>query len=139
MNSPIPQIAEELKRHLAPLDEEENRLRSELAALKDERRRLEAALTALGGGPTRARPPKRTKPCVTKREVTEAIQSLVQSHRSISLADLESLTKERLSEEGKRSLSGFSLQFREAIKAPEFLIDDEGSVSLASNAEIHAD
>ncbi|WP_437186685.1 hypothetical protein SH668x_000034 [Planctomicrobium sp. SH668] len=130
MNSPIDQIIDELRSQLQPMEEQESRLRSDLKEITDQKQKLEAALVALGGGPSKARPAKRGKPCVTKAEVTAITAGIVRENGPITSSDLESLVRERITEEGERNLSGFSLRFRETLHEPQFRCTADGLVSI---------
>ncbi len=130
MNSTIPLIIEELRNQLGPIEEQEARLRTDLAELKEERQKLEAALLALGGGPAKAKPAKRGKPCITKQEVTALVTKLVRDKGPMTKQALETLAQERLAEDGQRSLSGFSLRLREALQGPEFQWTTDGLVMV---------
>lgn len=130
MNSPIAQIVTELQNQLAPIEAEENRCRTALAELKDQRQKIEAALSVLGSGSSKSKPAKAGKPCATKQEVVAIVGELLRTNRAIPIADLEALTKENLAESGDRSLSGFGLRFREALRQPEFRVSPAGVVEL---------
>lgn len=132
MDAPIAEIERVLREQLTPLDAEAGRLKGQLASVEEQSARLRAALEALGGGPPKAKPPKRGRPCAKKAEVLEIVTKLVRENGVVPVDDLEGLAKETVSSELGRSLSGFGLRFRESLADPRFAVDG-GHCRLAAN------
>ena len=136
MNGSIEQIERVLLAELSPLNKQLERLHSEVSVLEEQRSRLTAAIEALSGGAKKGRAPKRGKPCTTKAEVIQILSQLLQDNHSLAPEDLEGLAKDRLSRELGKSLSGFSLRWKQALRDPRFVLRSDGQYELAEGSSI---
>lgn len=77
---------------------------------------------------------KAGKPCARKRDVMDICLALVEANQPIAKADLVSLAKHKILENGQFSQSGISLRLSECLRSDVFLISDDHTITLASDA-----
>ena len=110
-------------------------LRSERDMLLSQLERIDSAIASLDGKPSRAKSSRSSKPCCTKQEVIEIIEGLLRDNGQLTVTELEGLAKEKLSNELNKSLSGFAMRFKEAIREPKFVSNDSETYRLVNDAE----
>ncbi|TWU00488.1 hypothetical protein Pla108_14390 [Botrimarina colliarenosi] len=119
MNERLKRIDEELAAELSQIEGSLTEIDTRRSGLLADRERITASLTALRAGQvsvTKARG-RSHKPCATKADVAQAVQSLIEQNGPCPEDDLIGLVEDRLREAGK-SLSGFKLRYqgvREAL------------------------
>ena len=128
MDLTIADIEQTLTEQLAPLEQQAQQLKEELAAVEEQSTRIRAALKALGGGKRKV--VRSRKPCATQQDVRTILTGLLSDNGSLSEMELEELAKEKLREDGGKSLSGFSLRFQETLTDPQFQRTSDGRITL---------
>ena len=128
MDLTLADIEQTLTEQLEPLEEQTRELKDQLTAVEEQTTRIRAALKALGGGKRKSNASR--KPCVTQQDVRTILTDLLSDNRSLSETELEDLAKQRLRQDGGKSLSGFSLRFQETLTDPQFQRTPDGRITL---------
>jgi len=103
---------------------------------EDDLKRIETAMSALGEKPANR---KSSKKAATKSDVIDALELALQQHSPSSHDDLLELAKAAIAGSGK-SLQGFALRFKEALRDARFIDTTEGyrlHVAEASETDQH--
>jgi len=102
----------------------------ELAQLRKARQAIEGVVSEPSASSKQS---KSSKPCCNKQEVIAILDGLLRDNGSLTKSELESLAKDKLSNDLNKSLSGFAMRLKEALAETQFREISPGTYELAAS------